>query len=50
MFNSQAINKLATLFGVEGVASSCFKWLPPNLNLSLDLFHSSLGERISFVI
>ena len=50
MFNSQAINKLATLFGVESVVSSCFKWLPPNLNLSLDLFDKSFGERISFVI
>ena len=27
-----------------------FKRLPSNINLSLDLFHSSFGERMSFAV
>ena len=35
-----------TLFGSKGAVSSCFKQLSSNLNLSLDLFHGGLGERV----
>ena len=47
--NSQAINKFTILFGVKGL-SSCFKQFPSNLNLNLDLFHISYGERLLFAV
>ena len=36
--------------GVKGVVSSCFKQLISNLNVSLELFHSSFGERTLFAV
>ena len=42
--------KFTTLFGVKGAVSSCFKQLPSNLNVSLDLFHSSFGEKLLFAV
>ena len=38
------------MFGVKDVVSSCFKQITSNPNLSLELFHSSFGERTLFAL
>ena len=48
IFNSQTIYKFTTLFGLKG-ALSCFRQLPLNSNLILELFiHTNFGERHLF--
>ena len=44
------MNKFTTLCGVKGVVFPCFKQSPLNVNLNLDLFHSSFGERLLFAV
>ena len=40
-----------TLLGVKGVVSCCFKQLPSNLNLILELLiHTGFGEGILFAV
>ena len=48
--NSQTRNGFITLFGEKGAVSSCFKQLPSDLNLNLNLFYSSFGETLLFAV
>ena len=43
--------KFTTLFGVKAALFSCFKQLPLNSNLILELFiHTSFGARLLFAL
>ena len=48
--NSQTMDKFTLLLGVKGTVFPCFKQLPSNLSLNLDLFHCSSGEKPLFAV